>query len=150
MVLAAMACIFAGKYLWSLAVVGVVAQTMGEEPLLITVIVLVIEIDFELLHAWLQEIEVPALRVRTSGTDEFQIRILRTQGIREFLQTGGEHRTEAAMGIVVVPLLITHTKELQVEGCRVPHLGTHLSPLRIDGTIGKLYEVESILDVAVE
>ena len=54
------------------------------------------------------------------------------------------------MLLVVVPLFVAHAEELQVEGLRVAHVGTNLAPRRRDVTIGKLYEVESILDVAVK
>ena len=123
---------------------------MTEEPLLAAIVVLVVEIHLQLLHAWLQQVEVPALRVRTSGADEFQLRIFGANGIGEFLQTLGKHRPKASMGLVVVPLLVTHSQVLQAEGLWMAHLCTHLTPLRIHRTIGKLHEVEGILDITVE
>lgn len=50
----AVAGILASKHLGPLAVVRVVAQTMREEPLLVAVVVLVVEIHLQLLHARLQ------------------------------------------------------------------------------------------------
>ena len=107
----AVAGIFAGKHLWTLAVVHVVAQTMAQEPLFVAVIVLVVEVHLQLLHAWLQQVEVPAFRVRTCGADEFQVRIFGAQGIAELFQTFCEHRAVATMLLVVVPLLVTHSQE---------------------------------------
>ena len=57
----AMTGIFACEYLRTLAVVAVIAQAMGEEPLLVAVVVLVVEIHLQLLHARLQQVEVPSL-----------------------------------------------------------------------------------------
>ena len=48
MLITAVACILAGKYLRTLAVVRVVAQTMSEEPFLVTIVVLVVEIYLQL------------------------------------------------------------------------------------------------------
>ena len=123
---------------------------MREEPLLIAVIVLVVEVYLQLLHTGLQQIEVPALRIRTGGADEFQIRILGAEGGIELLQTLCEHRSIATVLLIVVPLLVTHSEELQVEGLGVPHVGTYLTPFRIHRTIGKLHQVEGILNIAVE
>ena len=123
---------------------------MGKEPLLIAVVVLVVEVDLELLHAWLQQVEVPALRVRTSGADELDVRILLADGIAELLESGGEHRAKATVSLVVVPLLITNAQELEVEGSGVTHLSANLTPLRIGRAVGKLDEVEGILDIWLE
>ena len=54
------------------------------------------------------------------------------------------------MGLVVVPLLVTHAEVLQVEGLGMAHVGTHLAPLAADWTVGELHEVEGILDIVVE
>ena len=54
------------------------------------------------------------------------------------------------MLLIIVPLLITNSKELQVEGLGMAHLSTYLSPFRVDGSIGEFYEVEGILDITVE
>ena len=142
--------IFAGKHLRTLTVIAVVAQTMREEPLLIAIVVLVIEIYLQLLHAGLQQVEVPALGVRTCGADEFQIGILGAKGGIELFQTLREHRAIPTVLLVVVPLLVTYSKELQVEGLGMTHVGTYLTPFRVDRTIGKLHQVESILNIAVE
>ena len=53
--------IFAGKDFRSLAIIGVVAQTVTEEPLFVTIVVLVVEIHLQLFHARLQQVEVPSL-----------------------------------------------------------------------------------------
>ena len=76
----AVACIFAGKDSRTLAIVNIVAQTMGEEPFLISIIMLVVEIDLELLHAGLQQIEIPTLRVGTGGADKLQIGVFGAEG----------------------------------------------------------------------
>ena len=54
------------------------------------------------------------------------------------------------MLFVVVPLLVAHAEIFQVERLGVAHLSAYLTPLRVDGTVGKLDEVERILDIAVE
>jgi hypothetical protein len=112
--------------------------------------VLVIQIDLELLHAWLKQIEVPSLRVRTSGTDKLDVRILFADGIAELLEACSEYRSKSAMLLIVIPLLVTNTKELEVEWSWMTHIGAYLSPLRIGRTIGKLDEVESILDIRLK
>ena len=150
MLVAAMTGVLASKHTGTLAVVGVITQAMTEEPLLVTVVMLVVEINFQLFHAGLQEVEIPSLRVRTSGTDKLQIRILGAQGVGELLQAGGKHRTIVAMGLVVVPLLITHSQIFQIERLWMAHVGTYLAPFGIDRTIGKLYQVEGILNIGVE
>ena len=146
----AMAGVFAGKHLRTLAIIRVVAQTMTEEPLLVAIVVLVVEIHLQLLHTRLQQVEVPTFRIRTSGADQLQLRVFSADGIGEFLQALGKHRTVVAMGLVVVPLLITHSQELQSEGLGMAHLCTYLTPLGIHRTIGKLHKVEGILDITVQ
>ena len=111
---------------------------------------LVVEVDLQLLHAWLQEVEVPAFGVRTSGADELQRGVLGAKGIRELLQTLGEDGTEAAVLLVVVPLFVAHAEELQVEGLGMAHVGTHLAPFCRDVAIGKLHEVEGILYIVIQ
>ncbi len=143
----AMTGIFACKHTRPLAVVGVVAQAVTEEPLFVAVVVLVVEIDLQLLHTGLQQVEVPALGVRTRGADEFQRGILGAQSGIELLQSLSKHRTIASMSLVVVPLFVTNTEELQVEGGWMTHVGTHLTPLGVHWAIGKLHEVEGILDI---
>ena len=54
------------------------------------------------------------------------------------------------MLLVVVPLLVTHAQELQVERCGMSHFCTHLTPRRRGVAIGKLYEVQCILDIVVQ
>ena len=54
------------------------------------------------------------------------------------------------MSLVVVPLLVTDTQELQVKRSRMTHIGTHLTPLRGYITIGKLHKVEGILDIGIQ
>ena len=146
----AMTGIFASKDTGTLSVVGVVAQAVTEEPRLVAVVVLIVEIDLQLLHTGLQEVEVPTLGVRPRGADEFQRGIFGTQGSIELLQALGKHRAVATMGLVVVPLLIAHTEVFQVEGRRMAHVGAYLTPFGIHRTVGKLYEVEGILDIRVE
>ena len=51
------------------------------------------------------------------------------------------------MSLIIVPLLIAHTEVFQVEGRGMAHLGTHLTPLGVHRTVGKLHEVEGILDI---
>ena len=51
------------------------------------------------------------------------------------------------MFLVVVPLLVTHTQEFQVERSGMTHVGTQLAPLGVDIAVGKLHEVEGILDI---
>ena len=106
---AAMAGIRAGKHFRALAIIRVVTQAVGEEPLLIAIVVLVVEIDLELLHAGLQQVEVPTLGVRTGGADELELGVLGSEGIGALLEALGEHGTDVTMLLVVVPLLIAHT-----------------------------------------
>ena len=111
---------------------------------------LVVEIDLQFLHAGLQQVEVPTFRVGACGADELQVGVLGTEGITELLQALCEHGAVAAVGFVVVPLLIADGEELQVEGFGVAHVGTYLAPLAVDGTIGELHEIEGILNIGIE
>ena len=54
------------------------------------------------------------------------------------------------MGLVVVPLLVTHTEVLQIERLGMTHLCAYLTPFAVDRTIGKLHKVEGILDIRIE
>ena len=144
------ASIFTSEYGWTLAVIIVVTMAVAKEPCLVAVVVLVIEIDLELLHAWLQEVEVPAFGVRAGGADEFEVGISSTKGVTEEFQAGGEGRIVAAMSLIVVPLLVANTQIVEVEGFGMSHFGANLAPLGVDITIGKLYKVESILDVRLQ
>ena len=54
------------------------------------------------------------------------------------------------MILVVIPLLITNAKVLKVEWSGMSHIGAYLAPLRIDRTVSKLNEVESILNVRLK
>ena len=138
---ASVAGILAGEDLRPLAVVAVVAQAVGQEPLLVAIIVLVVEVHLQLLHARLQEVEVPALAVGPRGADELQRGVLGADGVAELLQTLGEDGAEAAVLLVVVPLLVTDGKEFQVERLGVAHVGTDLAPRRRGVAVGKLDQV---------
>ena len=146
----AVAGIFAGKHTGTLAVVGVVAQAVAEEPRLVAVVMLVVEVDLQLLHAGLQQVEVPALGVGACGADELQFRILGTQGSIELLQALGEDGTVAAVLLVVVPLLVADAEEFQVERFGMAHVGTHLAPLRRNVAVSELYEVEGVLNIVIK
>ena len=61
--------------------------------------------------------------------------------LHELLQTLRVHRS---------PLLVTDTNLLQIEWRWMTHIGTELTPLGGDRTIGKLDEVECIIDIALE
>ena len=61
--------------------------------------------------------------------------------LHELLQALWIHRT---------PLLVTDTNLLQIEWCRMTHIGTELTPFRGNRTIGKLDEVECIVDIALQ
>ena len=54
------------------------------------------------------------------------------------------------MGIVVIPLLIANTEVLEIEWLWMTHIGTYLTPFGINRAIGKLYEVEGILDIRLK
>ena len=61
--------------------------------------------------------------------------------LHKLLQTLRVHRS---------PLLVTDTNLLQIEWCRMTHIGTELTPLGGNRTIGKLDEIECIIDIALE
>ena len=48
---------------------------------------------------------------------------------------------------VVLPLLVAHAEVLEPEGFGVPHLGAHLAPDGILAAVGKLDEIEGLLNV---
>ena len=47
-------------------------------------------------------------------------------------------------------MLIADTYLLEVEWCRMTHICTELTPLGCYWTIGKLYQVEGIVDIALK
>ena len=61
--------------------------------------------------------------------------------LHELLQALWIHRT---------PLLVSDTNLLQIEWSRMAHIGTELTPLGGNRAIGKLDQVEGIVDVALE
>ena len=135
------ASILTGKHLRSLAVVVVVAVALAEEPALGTVEMLVDEVYLDALHLGPQVVEVATFRVRTRRTDNLNFGMSLAQALYELLETHYILRT---------PLLITYTNVLEVEGFGVTHLGTNLTILSGNVAIGKLDEVERILDIGVE
>ena len=148
----AVAGIFAGEDLRALAVVGVVAHGAavavlalalgrGQEPVLVAIEVLVDEVGLQAAHGLPSLLKHLALAVGAAGAHDLNIRILGADGLHEDLQT---------VVVEVVPLLVADADELQVEGCGVAHLGALLAPFRVDVAIGKLDEVEAVLDVGVE
>ena len=142
--------ILTGKHFRTLAIVRIITQSVTQEPSLIPIIMFVVEIYFQFLHTRLQQVKVPSLRVRTCCSDKLQLWIFCTQGITELLQSLSKHGAISTMCLVVVPLLVTHTKELQIKGCGVPHISSHLTPLRRDVTIGKLHKVKRILNIGIQ
>ena len=141
----AVAGIFARTYLGTLAVVVVVTQAMGEEPLLVAIEMLVVEINAQLFHAWLQQVEVPSFRVGAGCADDLDARTLLAKHLDEAGQSLRVGRV-----VLVVPLLVADGQELEVERSGVSHLGTQFAPCRSVGTIGKLNQIDGILDVWVE
>jgi hypothetical protein len=135
------ASILTGKHLRTLAVVVVVAVTLAEEPALGTVEVLVNEVYLDALHLGPQVVEVATLRVGARRTDNINLGMLLAQTLYKLLET---------YYIFGAPLLVTHTEELEVEGLGVTHLGTNLTILSGHVAIGKLDEVEGILDILIQ
>ena len=150
MIVAAVTGILASKYLRTLTIVAVVTQTMREEPLLIAIVVFVVEIHLKLLHAGLQQVEVPALGVGACCADELQLGILSAESSIELFQALRKHSTIATVLLIIVPLLITYTEIFQVEGRWMAHICTNFTPFRVYRTIGKFHQIEGILDIAVE
>ena len=143
-------CVLAGKHLRPLTIIVLIAQSATEltisflsclitqEPVLITIEMLVNEVCLQFLHGLPALLKHLTLRVRTTGTYNLDVRIFSLDGCHERLQ---------ALEVEVIPLLITHTDELHVERLGMSHLRADLSPLRVSRTIGKLDEVETVLDI---
>ena len=60
------------------------------------------------------------------------------------------HELLQALRIHRSPLLVTDTNLLQIEWSRMAHVGTKLTPLGSNRTIGKLDEVECIVNIALK
>ena len=133
--------IFAGEYLRTLAVIALIAQTVREEPMLVAIEMLVHEVSLQLLHSLPSLLEHLALRVRTRCADKLDVRILRLDGFHEGAQT---------LIVEVVPLLVADSEELEVERCGMSHLRTLLAPCGVDVAVGKLDEVQTVLNVGLK
>ena len=68
-----------------------------------------------------------------------------TDGLDENFQTFGEGGV-----VLVVPLLVAHTEELQVEGLWMSHVGAQLCPFVGGGVaVGKINQVDAVIDVGL-
>ena len=138
--------ILAGKDLRTLAVVRVVTQSMRQEPLLVTIVVFVHQVSLLGFHGFPTVFEAVGvvghvLRNRTAGAHNLDVGIFGADGSHEGLQT---------LVVELAPLLVAHTDILHVEGLRVSHVGTYLTPFRVGRTIGEFDEVQTVVDVGLQ
>ena len=138
--------VFTGKHLGTLAVVAVVAHALAEEPLLVAIVVLIDKVGLLCLHRLPTIGKAIGVAIfvfghRTTRAYNLDIGILGADGCYEGLQ---------ALVVELAPLLIAYTDILHVEGRRMAHLGTYLSPLRVGRSVGKLDEVEAVVDVRLQ
>ena len=136
-----MACILSCKDLRTCARIVVVATSILEEPVGSHIVVLIYEVDTELAHFCPTIVELVATGRRTARTTYLYIRIFSSDLLDELSEA---HRIDFA------PLLVADTYLLEVEWCWMSHVGTKLAPLGVYATIGKLDEVESIIDIRLE
>ena len=138
--------VFAGKDLRPLAVVAVVAQAIGEEPLFVAVIVLIDKVGLQLPHG------LPSVSKLIGG-----IGIVVGHGaagayyldVGIFLADGFDEGLEAFV-VELTPLFVAHADVLHVERSGMAHVGTHLPPLGIGGAVGKLDEIEAVVDIRLQ
>ena len=136
--------IFAGKHFRAFAVVVVVAGDVLGEPLLVAIVVLVYEVGFQPSHLFPSVAELLSALVVgfwPGASYNLDVRITGANGFHEMLQSFGIERS---------PLLVAYTDELEVEGCRMAHVGTQFAPLCVSTAVAELYEVEAIIDVGLQ
>ena len=109
--------------------------------MLVAVEMLVHEVGLKLLHCLPSLVKHLALRVGTRCADKLDVGIFGLDSLDERTQT---------LVVEVVPLLVAHCKELEVERCRVSHLGALLTPCGVDVAVGKLDKVETILYIRLQ
>ena len=139
-----MASIFSGKHLRSFTVIAVVAGGLRKEPLLVAVIVFVDEIYLEpshLLPVVGKQMSVGIVGRGTCRSYYLYLGMLPTHGLYKGLQP---------FGILLSPLFVADAKILQAERIGVSHLGAQVSPCGGDVAVGKLYQVEGILNILVK
>ncbi|EJX05289.1 hypothetical protein EVA_06603 [gut metagenome] len=137
-----MASILTSKYLRSLAVIVIITITLTQEPCFRTVKMFIHQINFQPLHFRPQIFKLLTFRIRSGTAHNLYIRISLTDSFNKRFQM---------LWIFLTPLFITDTYKLQVERCRMPHFCTQLTPFGCSSiTIGKLYQIECILNVILQ
>ena len=133
--------IFACEDLWALAVVGVVTGGVVQEPFGRHVIVLVYEVDVEPVHLFPAIVEVFSACRRTRRAAYLDVGILCAEPF---------HKAFEPFGVKWSPLLVAYADLFEVEGSGMPHFGAKTSPFACDGTVGKVDEVECVVDVRLQ
>ena len=102
---------------------------------------LIHEVGLLLRHRSPALVEHLALGVGTARTNNLDVGILGADGC---------HKRLKALVVEVVPLLVADTDVLHVEWLRVAHLSTDLTPLGVGRAVGKLDQVETVLDIGLQ
>jgi len=133
--------IFSGKHFRAFTVVVVIAAGVLQEPVGRHIIVLVHEVDTEFAHLFPSVIEIIAACRRARRAADLDVGVFGADLFHEFLQ---------AHGIQLAPLLVANADLFQVERRGVTHVGAQLSPLARHRTVGKLDEVEGVVNVGLQ
>ena len=131
------ASIFTSKYLWTLAVIFVIAVPLVLEPRDGTIEVFIDEVGFLAFHGFPANLEVVTFGIRTTGANNLNFGMSLAHGVGNYLHT---------FEIGISPLLVANGQQLHVEGSGVSHVGTQLSPFGVCASVGKLNEVEAVVD----
>ena len=133
--------IFSGKHFRTFTVIVVIACALCQKPTFRTIEVFVHQISFQTFHFRPQIIKLFSFGIRTGATYDFDFRMSLTNGFDKRFKT---------FGIFFSPLFVTDTDKLQIKWSRMSHIGTYLPPCSIDVTIGKFYQIECILNIAIQ
>ena len=138
--------IFSCKYFWTLSVVGVIAQSMGEKPFFVAIVMLIDQICLLSLHGFPTVFK--AIGVvwfvfwhRSAGSDNLNVGIFGADSSNKRFQS---------LIVELAPLLVAHSDKFHIERSGVSHFSTDLSPLAVSGTIGKLDEVKTVVDIRLQ
>ena len=102
---------------------------------------LIYKVGFQFGHSFPTVLESFAFGVGTRCAYELDVRITCLDGLDKRFQT---------LEVKILPLFVSHCKILHVERCRVSHFGAFASPYGRGVAVGKLNEVETVLDVGLE
>ena len=137
----AVAGVFPGKHLGACTGIVVVAVGLLFIEAFPAVVVLVYKVYVQFTHLLPEVVEPFPAGIGAGSANYLDFRVFLTHGL---------HEGDKAFNEFLSPLLVADSKVFEAERCGMAHLGTHLSPFAFGGTVGELYEVQGVLDIALK